>query len=69
MLTLDETGLLLEWPYRKEHHSTYGWFFPAKSTALGLNVRMMVRTGRMRRSPAFNPRPHSRPRSHPRSRP
>jgi hypothetical protein len=40
MITVDELGLLLEWPYRKENYSDYGWFRPAKSMQLGLTVRL-----------------------------
>ena len=43
MISLDEAGLLLEWPYKQEHFSSYGWFRPTKMLQLGLTLRMQCR--------------------------
>ncbi len=42
MVTLDSSGLLLEWPYRREHHSGHGWFRPSRSMQIGLDLKMLV---------------------------
>jgi len=40
MISLDESGLLLEWPYKQDHYSSYGWFKPEKMLQLGMTLRM-----------------------------
>jgi len=42
MVTLDRDGRLLLWPYRRDHHSDYGWFRPSKEMQVGLTTRMLT---------------------------
>ena len=43
MLSLDASGLMLEWPYQMEHYSSYGWFRPSQSTRISTALRMACR--------------------------
>ena len=40
MLTIDRTGLLLKWPYRREFYSELGWFRPSEQRWVDLKVKM-----------------------------
>lgn len=37
MITLDSTGKVLRWPYRRDHFTGFGWFRPDRSCQLGLD--------------------------------
>lgn len=74
MISLDESGLMLEWPYRAEHYVSYGWYIPARSTKLSLALRMSCRVPdgdetlfptdeHLRSAPVAEPRGRSRSRS------
>ena len=43
MISLDASGLLLEWPYSAEHFASHGWYIPAKSTKINTALRMPCR--------------------------
>ena len=42
MLSVDRHGLMLEWPYRKDAFSAYGWFRPSRSLQISMAMRMTV---------------------------